>query len=227
MALMKNSPIDRRSISARKRREQMRQRLIEAATLVFAERGPEDTVIDHIVIEAGVSRGSFYNYFRSIEELLEAAKFELAQEIVSIVTEVGTREDDPAIQMAYGLAGFVSIAVNYPLYLEFTAKLGTRGLGDGSLMRQTAPQTIRTGIETGRFIDISEQVAIDILEATGLAILRRIMAEGSFDIFEYTSAILRMFGVPPEEADTIARLPVPAFEVPVESLIARSESRRH
>lgn len=217
--------IDHRTLVAKKRRVQMRKRLIEAATLVFAERGPEATLIDHIIHEAGVSRGSFYNYFRSIDELLEEAKFNLAEEIISVVSTTASKETDPAVALSYGLNWFIRIAMEYPLYLDFTAKLGTQGLGQGSMMRETTPPIIRMGIETGRFCAMSEQTAADILETTGLAILRRLLAGETVDLPSYAAAILRMLGIAPDEAAEIAARPVPDITVPDDLLIARSAGR--
>ena len=46
-----------------------RQRLLTDATRLFAERGYEDTSIEAILHEAGVSRGSLYHHFGSKEAL--------------------------------------------------------------------------------------------------------------------------------------------------------------
>lgn len=64
---------DHRTGVGLERRARMRQRLIEAAPPVFAEMGPEVAQIDDVIRLAGVSRGAFYNYFRSTNELLRAA----------------------------------------------------------------------------------------------------------------------------------------------------------
>ncbi|MBM7508066.1 AcrR family transcriptional regulator [Nocardioides salarius] len=49
------------------RGERTRQRLIDAATVVFARQGFLDTKITDITAEAGSANGSFYNYFESKE----------------------------------------------------------------------------------------------------------------------------------------------------------------
>jgi len=51
------------------RGERTRQRLIEAAEVVFARQGFLDTKITDITAEAGSANGSFYNYFESKEEI--------------------------------------------------------------------------------------------------------------------------------------------------------------
>lgn len=47
----------------------MRDRLISAAETLFAEHGYAGTTIDQIIEKAGCSKGTFYHYFDSKEEL--------------------------------------------------------------------------------------------------------------------------------------------------------------
>src|SRR5215470_302129 len=54
------------------RGEATRAQLIAIATRLFAERGYEDTSIEAVLQEAGVSRGSLYHHFASKEALFDA-----------------------------------------------------------------------------------------------------------------------------------------------------------
>jgi AcrR family transcriptional regulator len=54
------------------RQEQTRLALLDAATTVFVRDGYAATTIATITGEAGVSTGSFYNYFRTKEDILRA-----------------------------------------------------------------------------------------------------------------------------------------------------------
>ena len=66
------------------RGEATRSQLLAIATRMFAERGYEDTSIEAVLREAGVSRGSLYHHFASKEALFEA----VAEEVE---TDVGAR----------------------------------------------------------------------------------------------------------------------------------------
>ena len=66
------------------RGEATRSQLVAIATRMFAERGYEDTSIEGVLREAGVSRGSLYHHFASKEALFEA----VAEEVE---TSVGTQ----------------------------------------------------------------------------------------------------------------------------------------
>src|ERR1700734_2588872 len=59
------------------RGEATRSLLVAIATRMFAERGYEDTSIEAVLREAGVSRGSLYHHFASKEALFEAVAEEV------------------------------------------------------------------------------------------------------------------------------------------------------
>lgn len=49
---------------------QKRQRVIDQALRMFAERGYENVSVDEILKEAGIAKGTFYHYFESKEDIL-------------------------------------------------------------------------------------------------------------------------------------------------------------
>jgi AcrR family transcriptional regulator len=53
--------------------ERRRREILGAAEKVFAANGYAATTIDEVAAEAGVSKGSMYNYFRTKEELFQEA----------------------------------------------------------------------------------------------------------------------------------------------------------
>ncbi len=55
---------------SRKSSRDTRGRIIAAAWKLFYEQGYEETIIDEIVEESGTSKGSFYHYFKSKDDLL-------------------------------------------------------------------------------------------------------------------------------------------------------------
>lgn len=54
-------------------KEQTRQRIVHSARKLFNRHGFEQVSIDRIMAEAGLTRGGFYNHFRSKDELYAAA----------------------------------------------------------------------------------------------------------------------------------------------------------
>jgi AcrR family transcriptional regulator len=72
-------------------KEQVRQRLLDAARRVVLRDGHEGATTRAILEEAGMSAGSLYNYFSSKDELFEV----LAEEIVTESVGAVGRADEP------------------------------------------------------------------------------------------------------------------------------------
>lgn len=216
-------PADHRARVGHARREKMRERLIEAATLVFAEIGPEAQIED-VVRQAGVSRGTFYNYFRSTEELLHAAVDALASEMVVIVGAACDEAAAPPEQFADGLKAFADLAIRHPLLLEFIGRLGLRTLGAGVLVPALSGETLAPAIAPEARDNLPPRLAMDMVEAAMVALLLRLRAGAEVDMTGVVAALLRLLGHPRTAAARIALRPAPMLEVPDDSLIRRSEA---
>jgi AcrR family transcriptional regulator len=76
----------RRRLTREEKREQTRERLLEAAERVFMRRGFQNSSVEEISAEAGYTRGAFYSNFSSKEELfiqlLHARVFDGYREIL-------------------------------------------------------------------------------------------------------------------------------------------------
>ena len=80
------------------RGEATRGQLVAIARRMFAERGYEDTSIEAVLREAGVSRGSLYHHFPSKEALFEA-----------VAEDVETTVGEQTVAASVGAAGPVEI----------------------------------------------------------------------------------------------------------------------
>src|SRR6516225_8046006 len=87
------------------RGEATRGQLIAVARRMFAERGYEDTSIEAVLQEAGVSRGSLYHHFASKEALFEA----VAEDVETTVgTQTLTAAEGITEPLAALRAGFLA-----------------------------------------------------------------------------------------------------------------------
>ncbi len=71
----------------RRRRENTRARLLEAALEVFAERGIKRVTVDELVAAAGFTRGAFYSNFSSIDEVFFAVFEDQAARMLAAVRQ--------------------------------------------------------------------------------------------------------------------------------------------
>lgn len=54
-----------------------RKRILEAANILFLQKGFEDTTLQDIMNESGLSKGAIYHYFKSKEDIIDALNNEM------------------------------------------------------------------------------------------------------------------------------------------------------
>lgn len=64
-----------------------RDELLDAAAVLFAERGYEGTTVSAIIERVGVAKGTFYHYFPSKEHLLDALVGRVSEGVVAAARE--------------------------------------------------------------------------------------------------------------------------------------------
>ena len=96
-----------------------RAQIIEAALACFTRKGYNNTTMDDIVTESGLSKGSLYWYFKSKDELFEAA-------MMSVFTNVGE-------QAFVALEGCTTTADQLRALARVTASVGKMLVGYFSL----------------------------------------------------------------------------------------------
>src|SRR6266702_3321835 len=77
---MPGEPITRRGRASR-------ERIVERAAELFAERGIAATSLDEVIAAAGAGKGKFYHYFRSRDELAAAAVGYRCTQVVAGLTQ--------------------------------------------------------------------------------------------------------------------------------------------
>ncbi len=66
----------------------LKQELLDAALELFKEQGFEQTSVNTIAIKAGASKGAFYHYFKSKEEVLESITQQYINSILRITDKI-------------------------------------------------------------------------------------------------------------------------------------------
>jgi AcrR family transcriptional regulator len=69
-----------------------REHVVEVATELFAERGYEDTSIEMVLHESGLSRGALYHHFKGKESLFEAVVDALEEDVGARTLEAAAGE---------------------------------------------------------------------------------------------------------------------------------------
>ena len=182
-----------------------RERLVEAATRLFAERGYRDTSVQAIAEAAGISRGSIFWHFGSKDGLLSAVAEEAFRrwETETLVGDVGDargveamrraldshkrflRDEEDVLRLFFVLM-FEALGPRPELAGRFAAlhqglrERGREWLSGGDLRPDVDPATV-AGLITGALGGIAYQ---HLLEPEGLdldrtyADLERVLAQG-------------------------------------------------
>src|SRR5262245_36646471 len=77
----------------RLRAEQRRESILQAANLVFGQRGYDTVRIDDVATEAGISKALIYEHFRSKQELYSELMNRAALEMLDRIVSAGSRPD--------------------------------------------------------------------------------------------------------------------------------------
>ncbi|MEV7295926.1 TetR/AcrR family transcriptional regulator [Streptomyces microflavus] len=196
-----------------RRRAQTRQALIRGARAILAERGNAEVSIQVIAERADVGFGTFYNHFETKEALFDAAVADALEEYGQLLDAATESIDDPAETVATSVRLALRLAVSHP---EITGILRFRGLQhvhSGTGLGPRALRDMEVGRASGRFRVADAQVALSVV---GGAVLGLIQLGATTELDEAAGEqtaemILRMLGVPAEEAQTLATKPLPAL----------------
>jgi AcrR family transcriptional regulator len=189
-----------------RRRERTRQRLVQAGRSLIAQKGVAGLRIQDITEQADVALGSFYNYFPTKEDLVEAI---VGESLVDLGSAVVVDEDqDPAITTAAAIRRVVRLAFDDPDFARLLVNLNHADSLFAQSFHPFAKQVVGQGVRSKRFETPDVDVSINLVVGSSLALIRGILdgayAEGAE--IAHAEVSLRALGLPAKEARRISRL---------------------
>ena len=188
-----------------KKKSRTRRQLLDAASEVFAERGEGFSIAD-VAARAGVSHGTFYNYFRDRDDLLDALVAHATEEF-AVVSAREVDEADPVRRFARISARALTAAAESPIIVRCALRLEAAqraSLVEGPLAHLR--DDLFEGHRAGRFVEPPDDAAFDVILGTLLLAARRVTA-GETDA-DYPAAVigrlLMALGVARGEAERLA-----------------------
>lgn len=170
--------------------------------------------VNEVTEAADVGFGSFYNHFPSKEAIYAALIDDVFDDFGNALDRIADHVTDPAEVLAASVRYTITRAIAEPVWGRFLVQTGLspRGLS-GGLGRRMA-RDIGIGVASGRFkaedqLLVSIAVGSTVLGAITLALelpnkkSRNTVAERTADV------LLRILGLTPKQASTIARRPLP------------------
>jgi len=130
-----------------------RERIVERAAELFAERGVTATSLDEVLAAAGAGKSQLYHYFRGRDELVEAAVGLRCAQVLSELTQaLGAVASLAELEQA--LAGFA----------DGYEQMGLPGCPIGSLAAEVAERNDGARLQTAAAFDVWERLFADALE---------------------------------------------------------------
>jgi TetR/AcrR family transcriptional regulator, transcriptional repressor for nem operon len=130
-----------------------RERIVERAAELFAERGIAATSLDEVLAAAGAGKGQFYHYFRSRDELAVAAVgYRCTQVVAGLAQALGRVSSLAGLEEA--LAGFVA----------GFEQSGLPGCPIGTLATEVAGRNEDARLQVAAGFDAWERLLADVLE---------------------------------------------------------------
>lgn len=219
---------DHRTRVAAEKRERMRMRLIESALLVFSEKGVDAAVIDDVIVQAEVSRGTFYNYFRTNEELMAAVLLEVGNELLQLVEQALSTCNEPAQRLATALRMVLHTTRRYPLMGRFTSRVGIDLAVQNSLALVYLPRDLKLGIDAGRFQLSDPLIGLDLIFGAMRAAIYALVSRPKLPARypeDITYHLLLSLGMTKATARKLVELPIEPVDVPPDSLLGRTKHR--
>ena len=185
-------------------KEAKRQQIAQAAMAVFARMGINDAKMADIAAEAGVGKGTIYEYFRSKDEVF-AASFELMHGAMG--AEVGRRTwglSDPEEKMRVLIDGFIDLAMQHIDYMEIMFEFWAEGIRRGEQVldlkgmydqyRDYVTVILEEGIAAGAFRPMKANlVASSLLAALDGLFLQWVMDKEGLPLEEAGEELTEVF----------------------------------
>ena len=130
-----------------------RERIVERAAVLFAERGVAGTSLDEVLAAAGAGKSQLYHYFRGRDELVEAAVAHRCTQVVAGLTHT--------LGSVASLAGLEQALVGFVAGFE---QMGLPGCPIGSLAAEVAERNAGARLRTAAAFDAWEGLFAQALE---------------------------------------------------------------
>jgi AcrR family transcriptional regulator len=176
-----------------------RQRLMDAALQVYAERGADDATLDEIARRAGVGIGTLYRHFPTRQALLEAVYRDQVEELCAVARELNDEPPDKALERwLRALMAFATTKKNLSSSLMSGPNKSEVATSCSAMVREAATKLLAEAQRTGQVR--GDVDAIDLLRMSHALALAADLPYSHPDQGERLMSVL-LAGLRPQPAD--------------------------
>ncbi|WP_330233764.1 TetR/AcrR family transcriptional regulator [Nocardia sp. NBC_00508] len=198
-----------------RRKARTRAALLSAAQR-FIATGKLNAPILEITQAADVGMGSFYNHFQSREDLFHAAVEEALDQHGAVLDALMEGLDDPAQIFAQSFRLTGRMHRRNPTLSKVLLNNGLALTVSDKGLAPRARRDIEAAARAGRFHTRDAELAMTIVAGAALCLGQLLHDHPERDDAtasdQVTEDLLRMFGLPADEACEICRLPLPSLD---------------
>lgn len=184
-----------------RRQAQTRADLIQAAREIIAESGIEALRVSDVTTRADVAFGTFYNQFKTKDDIVEAV---VAETIVGLAQSVeeSPEFDDPAEALVASTRAIVRTAYDDPPLARLLVKLEQAESRFERIIRPQAGALLERGVAQGCFVIDDLETTLTMSIAAAFEVIRGILDGRLGERADLVCAemLLRMAGVTPKRA---------------------------
>ena len=193
------------------KRERTRKKILEAAFGLIGNEKGLTVRIEEVCAAAHVSRGTFYNYFTSIEQLFEVLAIELGHDLNHALVATWDETLSHAEGSNAAIQHYLEYARRDRAWAWAMVHLSAFGPTFGAESWEACYRAIAQGIEAGEFDVPNATVGRDLMTGTVMATVRTTLRIGGDPppprVVSYH--LLRALGVPEARAREISDRPLP------------------
>ena len=211
MAGSVTSASDRHRALGYTRRGKTREKLLTAGARVLAEIGQNKATIEDFIRAAGVTRATFYNYYKTKTELLDDLSEEIGADPFNAIERTCAHLTDPVERIGIPIRLLLTYALSHPAW-AWTIHASTL---DAEVVARNALVFPKPDLLIGRAAGLFEfsdlQSASDVIVGTMRQAIATALADGTRAHYadEICRLLLRGLGVPKADANAIAVQPLP------------------
>jgi AcrR family transcriptional regulator len=211
VSALQDEPVNR----LERRKQRTRAALIQAAQALIAE-GRLNVPVLEITQAADVGMGSFYNHFDSKEALFEAAVADVLDQHGALLDGLTAAIDDPAEAFACSFRLTGRLFRRRPQESQILLVNGLNLMGSDRGLGPRALRDITAAVAAGRFTVDDPKLAMAVAAGALLGLGKLLQQEPERDdaaaADRVTEDVLRLFGLPAEEAHQICQRPLPGLD---------------
>ncbi len=201
-----------------RRKQRTRAALIQAAQALIAA-GKLNVPVLEITQAADVGMGSFYNHFDSKEALFEAAVADVLDTHGALLDQLTASIDDPAETFACSFRLTGRLFRRRPQESQILLVNGLNLMWSDRGLAPRALRDIELATAAGRFTVDDPKLALAVAAGALLGLGKLLKEEPERDdaaaADRVTEDVLRLFGLPGDEAHRICQLPLPDIDAAV------------